>query len=252
MRLVGVLDWVVQDAHGAHDLASPLALAREVALVSNNELALGCLSVAFHSNSFARITIDNLRVWLGKHVRSTVNRTEAGKGLGQFPKAIQRVDVRRLDTLESQQRFVVQLNLVDGRERRLIHVRILSVKCDGMADEIDGLGLQPILCIHVPHCYACEVHSLVRFGIFCCVVLHKQKEAPRPALFEDAHEWGLQGLVVVSRDLLDLALHIHVAPIHSLEFQILCHISMNQNSNKLAIAHDEFRDHVNIVVPIRS
>lgn len=125
--------------------------------------------------------------------------------LGQFPKAIQRVDVRRLDTLESQQRFVVQLNLVDGRERRLIHVRILSVKCDGMADEIDGLGLlmphgrecyacllkadmmvdgkgggggkerggssaykgggpglylQPILCIHVPHCYACEVHSL--------------------------------------------------------------------------------------------
>mmetsp|Transcript_23463 Transcript_23463/g.41680 ORF Transcript_23463/g.41680 Transcript_23463/m.41680 type:complete len:224 (-) Transcript_23463:751-1422(-) len=72
MGFICVLDRMIQNTHGADDLADLFGLSREIAGITNHKLTLCCLSVAFHTNGLASIVEHHLCVWLCEHVGTAV------------------------------------------------------------------------------------------------------------------------------------------------------------------------------------
>jgi hypothetical protein len=97
---------MAQDADGLQDMSNDLDLSREIRWVTKDLL---CLCREFHrlsvstlvvhgsldSNSFVAIVFNLINAGV-EHVRSAINSREACESLRELPKAVQRIDIRRL------------------------------------------------------------------------------------------------------------------------------------------------------------
>mmetsp|Transcript_9395 Transcript_9395/g.24126 ORF Transcript_9395/g.24126 Transcript_9395/m.24126 type:complete len:220 (-) Transcript_9395:667-1326(-) len=128
---------VAHDADGTSHTTHYLSLSRKIGRVSHDKLALSGLSVALHPAGATLLVVHHLAVWLVQHVSASIHRTKPGKTLRQFSETVEWVDVRRFCACESVERIVVQLHLLHCRESRLVEVRVVTVQCQRVANEVN-------------------------------------------------------------------------------------------------------------------
>jgi hypothetical protein len=169
VSIVGVVEWVVEDADRFEQVVRDLRFAGEVRRVRDDGLAfcaelhaVARLAALFHR----RLNTDGLAAFpehfvdvCVEHVCAAVNGGEASKALGQFAEAVERVDVRR---------FAVAGHAVDVQtdahddlfgDANLRDILVGGVQRHGVSDEVARVRFQAVFVVNFLHGALVEVQA---------------------------------------------------------------------------------------------
>jgi hypothetical protein len=143
-HVVGVGDWVVQDADAPqYALGQAHAVLEagvvDVGGVADHHVALSHLAVALDSDDFASLEENFIDVGV-EHEGSTVDGADTGEALGDTAQPVDGVDEGGVTI--SAHRIHVQLDLVNDVDGWKLHEALVVVEGDCVADEVDCVGLQ--------------------------------------------------------------------------------------------------------------
>lgn len=129
------------------------------------------------------------------------------------------------------------------------HVRVVRVERQRVPDEVDRGGREPELRVQGAHGHPPQVAARVRPRVPLSVILHENKERPRPPLLEQAEQGRPQRLHVRGGDPLDPVPRKHEGAVDGLELEVASDLGPHEDADELAPAHDELGDGVDVVVP---
>lgn len=156
---------MLKNADGAEDVPDDLGLAREVRGVTQDHLSLRLKLHLFDTshggldtNGLVAFILDLVDVGV-EHVSATVDGGQAGKALGEFTQAVQRVNVGRLAVASNG--VSVEADSLDSFRSlaRVGNVVIGKVKGHGMANEILSTSLKAELVKDLLHSASVHVKA---------------------------------------------------------------------------------------------
>mmetsp|Transcript_21882 Transcript_21882/g.62364 ORF Transcript_21882/g.62364 Transcript_21882/m.62364 type:complete len:422 (+) Transcript_21882:43-1308(+) len=186
LGVVGVRHWMVEKADASDDAAgwADLVLG-EVGRVPDDHLGGRHLVSGLDTVCLAVLHEDLVNI-LVEHEGSSVDGADAGEALWESAQAVDRVDVRGSSV--PLQRVHVHLEVLDGWQRRLVHVGLVELQAHGMGNELVRVGLHAERGVELAHGHGGQIAALVGGGIRFVVLVDEDEELAESTLFEDSHE----------------------------------------------------------------
>lgn len=139
-----------EDANGADDLSDDLCPGRlGVGWVANHHLALGDFISRLDTTDLSILTVDEAIHRLVEHVSTSVNCRKTRETFRQSAQTIHWVNERRTTILHH--RIQVQLAGLDCWTACLVHVSVVALQGNGVANEVNGPLLKPELLVDLGH-----------------------------------------------------------------------------------------------------
>ncbi len=176
-----------------------LASSEHVAGVTDDHLALGSFVTALDTRNLSRFVIDDFINILVEHESTTIDGAHSGETFGDTTETIDGIDEGRVSV--STVGIHVELDLIDGFNSGSLDEAIISVKSDGVTNEINSVGGEIELLDQSLERFLGAINTLVSFGVLGVVLLNIDKEVFASVLFEETHQAGVEGFLSSSGDL---------------------------------------------------
>lgn len=170
VRVLGLVDRVVQDANGLEQVSGDLNLAGEICWIGQNPASLGLELHAFafvvavlhcrlDTNGLVAVVLDLVNGSV-EHVCTAVDGAQASEALRQLSQTVQRVDVWRLAV--TRHRVDIQSDALNGLlgHTRCSNVVVSRIKSHAVTDKVPGGSLKTKFIVYffhrgLRHVYSC-------------------------------------------------------------------------------------------------
>ncbi len=152
------------------------------------------------------------------------------------------------------------MDLLDDLNAAFLNERVVSVKSNGMTQEIQGVILNPISLSQLLKGHLIDIHSFMSFFVILFEPLDELEKSLTSSLLKETHEIRLEGFAVISRDLFDISSSrrenssirplVNVTSINRLPLEIIADLSLEHHFDQPSVGHDEFRNQVDVPVSI--
>lgn len=249
---------MIKEADGSDDSTSGLQHSvGSVARITDNHGRTGSFLTTADAGNLA-VLHDNLVDLRVEHVGTAMDSAQSRESLREATDAVDGVQegAVAISTL----RLLVKLHLHDSFNCRLEHEVIVVIEGDSMTEEIKGRLLDAELLEQFTHRHLLEIILAPGASVVHVDTGNKFVELSDTALFEQAHQAGTNGLLLVGRDLDDghllraeeatLSMLHDVGSVDAFPFEVLGDLGVQKHLNELAVSHDELGDEIDIPVSV--
>jgi hypothetical protein len=244
---VGAWNWVVEDTDDSGDLSDLSYLIWEVRWISDDELALGNLSLGLDSNDLSVRSVDDLVDRLVKHIGSSVDSGQTGESLWKLSESITWVDERRSSSVLVEG-VTVELDLADGFNSWALQVVIIGVESTGMSDEGLGVIIESKLLVELRHRLTVDIEVVVGLWLIGLPSSNIVSEISASSLLKDSHQSRSHDLSSGGWDTMDLLIFVDVRVGDGLELEIASDSSLEEELDHKSRCHQELWYEIDVVV----
>jgi hypothetical protein len=247
-RIVRVGDGVVQEADASNNESGGADLLwGEVGRVSDNHFGDSHLISSLDTVG-GSVLHQNFIDILIEHKGSTVNGANSGESFWQTTKTVDGVDVRRCSV--AREGVAVDLQFLDSRQCRLIHVFLIQLETHGVRNELMRIWNQSEFCVEFFHGHFGEIAAFVSLRLLLIILFNVHEELSEATLFKESHEWTPQSFFGSGRNLEDLSVPVDIGSSNGFKVEITSDLGVQQHFGQTSARHDELWDEIYVVITV--